>query len=133
VIVQTDGKAKLDGYGPISPGTLKRLRDQDHVERRQVVDGCGVTLNFGRGRRTGSEPQRQEVGTRFPHCVVGRCMVPIRNCELHHVEAWKDGGGTDAENWVPLCRFAHHPLVTEGGYQLVGNSDGTFELARAGP
>ena len=133
VIMKTDGTSELEGYGPISPGTLKRLRGQDHVERRQVVDGCGVTLNFGRGRRINSEPQRQEIGTRFPFCVVGGCTVPIRDCEIHHLEPWQGGGNTDVKNGVPLCRHTHHPLVSEGGYVLARLPSGGFELARAGP
>src|SRR5579859_846697 len=133
VIVKTDGGAELEGYGPISPGTLKRLRGQDHVERRQSVDGCGVTLNFGRARRVFSEAQRQEIATRFPGCVAPGCTVPIRDCEIHHEEAWKGSGQTDVRRGVPLCRRLHHPLVTEGGYLLRRDASGLFELARAGP
>ena len=133
MIVKTDGKAELEGYGPISPGTLKRLRGQDHVERKQTVDGCGVTLDFGRARRVFSEAQRQEISTRFPHCVVEGCTVPIRDCDIHHLEPWEAGGSTDARRGVPLCRRRHHPQVSEGGNVLARTPSGLFELARAGP
>ena len=133
VIVKTDGRAELEGYGPISPGTLKRLRGQDHVERKQTVDGCGVTLDFGRARRIYSEAQRQEIATRFPHCVVEGCTVPIRDCEIHHEVAWRGNGRTDVRRGVPLCRRRHHPLVSEGGYALRRDATGLFELTRAGP
>src|SRR5438477_6645536 len=122
VIVRTqagsEAAAELEGVGPISLGTLARLRGQDHVERRQKVDSHGVTLNFGRARRCYSESQRQEIATRHPNCVVGGCTVPIRDCEIHHQLAWEAGGETDVKGALPLCRRKHHPQVTEGGYRL---------------
>ncbi|HEY8643172.1 MAG TPA: DUF222 domain-containing protein [Candidatus Dormibacteraeota bacterium] len=132
VIVRTEAgaevSAEVEGVGPISLGTLARLRGQDHVEREQKVDGRGVTLNFGRARRCHSEAQRQEISTRFGHCVAGRCTVPIRDCEIHHVVPVAVGGGTDVREGVPLCRRRHHPQVTEGGYRLERAADGGFDL-----
>ena len=128
VIVRSEG-AELEGFGPISEGTLARLRSQDHVERRQRVDANGVTLDFGRGRRLFSEPQRQEMVTRHPTCVVDGCTVPARKCQPHHEDWWKNGGHTDVKKALPLC-WKHHPMVTEGGYRLVAKSGGGFELVR---
>jgi len=132
VIVRTqagsEAPAELEGVGPISLGTLARLRGQDHVERRQKVDSHGVTLNFGRARRCYSESQRQEIATRHPNCVVGGCTVPIRDCEIHHQLAWEAGGETDVKGALPLCRRKHHPQVTEGGYRLEPGPGGGFEL-----
>jgi hypothetical protein len=131
-IVRTEAgsevSAELEGVGPISLGTLARLRGQDHLERKQKVDGKGVTLNFGRARRCYSDYQRQETSTRYSHCIGPHCLVPIRDCEIHHLVAWKkDGGETDVQEGVPLCRFKHHPQVTEGGYRLERNASGGFE------
>ena len=130
VIVKTEGGAELEGVGPISPGTLARLRGQDHVVRRQRVDGKGVTLNFGRARRCYSEAQRQEIATRHPRCVVEGCTVPIRDCDIHHLDAWRAGGKTDVRGGLPLCRRKHHPQVTEGGYRLEPGSGGGYRLVR---
>ena len=132
IIVRTQAGAEvsaaLEGVGPISLGTLARLRGQDHVERRQKVDGRGVTLNFGRARRCHSEPQRQEIGTRYSTCVVRSCTVPIRDCEIHHQDGWKGDGETDVKRGLPLCRRKHHPQVTEGGYRLEPGAGGGFDL-----
>ena len=133
VIVRTQAgsevSAELEGVGPISLGTLARLRGQDHLQRKQKVDSKGVTLNFGRARRCHSENQRQEISTRFSRCVVGGCTVPIRDCEIHHQVAWKEEGGeTDVQSGVPLCRRKHHPQVTEGGYRLQPGAGGRFDL-----
>ena len=118
----------MEGVGPISLGTLARLRGQDHVERKQKVDSRGVTLNFGRARRCHSESQREEISTRFPHCVGPTCTVPIRDCEIHHLVPVAEGGDTEASKGVPLCRRKHHPQVTEGGYRLDWSANGGFEL-----
>jgi hypothetical protein len=120
--------AELEGVGPISLGTLARLRGQDHVERKQKVDGAGVTLNFGRARRCYSDNQREEIATRHPRCVVDGCTVPVRDCEIHHQVAWEEGGETDVKTAVPLCRRRHHPQVTEGGYGLEPRPGGGFVL-----
>jgi uncharacterized protein DUF222 len=132
VIVRTQAGsevgAELVGVGPISLGTLARLRGQDHVERKQTVDGKGVTLNFGRARRCHSESQREEISTRYSRCVVGGCTVPIRDCEIHHQVAWKGVGVTDVKEGLPLCRRKHHPQVTEGGYRLEPRGTGGYEL-----
>jgi hypothetical protein len=137
VIVRTEGgvevSAEVEGVGPISLGTLARLRGQDHVERKQKVDRRGVTLNFGRARRCHSEAQREDISTRYATCVGGNCTVPIRDCEIHHLVPVAEGGETDAREGVPLCRRRHHPQVTEGGYRLERAADGGFELvARPG-
>jgi hypothetical protein len=132
VIVRTEAgsevSAELEGVGPISLGTLARLRGQDHLERKQKVDGKGVTLNFGRARRCYSENQRQELATRYARCVVPGCTVPIRDCEIHHQLAWQRDGDTDVKEGVPLCRRKHHPQVTEGGYRLEPRAEGSFQL-----
>jgi hypothetical protein len=132
VIVRTQAgsevAAELEGVGPISLGTLARLRGQDHVERKQKVDARGVTLNFGRARRCHSEPQREDISTRYATCAGGNCDVPIRDCEIHHLVPVAEGGDTDARKGVPLCRRKHHPQVTEGGYHLVPREGGGFEL-----
>src|ERR1700736_522885 len=122
VIVRTESgtevAAELVGVGPISLATLAPLRGENHVERKQTVEGKGVTLNFGRARRCHSENQREEISTRYSRCVVGGCTVPIRDCEIHHEVAWKGVGHTDVKEGLPLCRRKHHPQVTEGGYRL---------------
>ncbi|HEX6350974.1 MAG TPA: DUF222 domain-containing protein [Candidatus Dormibacteraeota bacterium] len=127
VIIREDG-AEMEGMGAISPGTVARLCGEDHVERKQVVNGKGVTLNFGRARRLFSPAQRQEISTRHPGCVVEGCTVPIRDCEIHHEEAWERKGDTDVKKGMPLCRRKHHPQVTEGGYLLVEKAGGGYRL-----
>ena len=132
VVVQSvagvETSAELEGVGPISLATVERLRGQDHVEVRQILDKKGVTLRYGRRRRTHSEPQREVIAIDFPTCVGPGCDFPVRDCEVHHMDPWRRNGETDVQLGVPLCRQKHHPQVTEGGWDLVQKPDGTFNL-----
>jgi hypothetical protein len=41
----------------------------------------------------------------------------------HHIEHWADGGETNLDNLVLLCRHHHH-LVHEGGFSCEKNGSG---------
>jgi hypothetical protein len=49
-------------------------------------------------------------GCRFPGC-------GCRFTEPHHVIHWADGGPTELNNLVSLCR-THHHLLHEGGFRM---------------
>ena len=111
-------------------------RTQEQRQADALASLCGVAigsgrlpLDFGRARRLFSEPQRQEISTRHPTCVVDGCTVPSRKCQPHHEDWWKEGGATDVRKGLPLC-WNHHPLVTEGGYSLLATEGGGYELVR---
>jgi len=48
-------------------------------------------------------------------------------CDIHHLDPWEHGGGTDLANLVAMCR-RHHVTVHEGGHNLVRGPDGTIML-----
>jgi hypothetical protein len=51
----------------------------------------------------------------------GGCVFPgcgtRRFVDGHHIEHWEDGGPTDIDNLVVLCRF-HHDLVHKQGWSV---------------
>jgi hypothetical protein len=51
-------------------------------------------------------------GCRFPGC-----HTPVAWTDAHHLTAWADGGRTDLDNLILLCRF-HHGLVHEAGWAI---------------
>ena len=53
-------------------------------------------------------------GCQFPGC--GR----KRWVEAHHVVHWAEGGPTDLDNLIALCK-SHHRLIHEHGWTLRGN------------
>ncbi len=48
-----------------------------------------------------------------------RCDRVSHWCDVHHLVHWADGGETNIENLVLLCR-THHLLVHEGGWTISG-------------
>ncbi|MGP8160534.1 MAG: HNH endonuclease [Candidatus Dormibacteria bacterium] len=45
----------------------------------------------------------------------------------HHLRHWAQGGSTDLDNLVTICR-AHHWRVHEGGWGLIRTDDGVVAL-----
>jgi hypothetical protein len=42
------------------------------------------------------------------------CDAPASFCEVHHITHWSDGGKTDINDGVLLCRFHHMRLHNQG-------------------
>jgi hypothetical protein len=89
--------------------------------------GDGETLNIGRKSRsippaTRRVLQRRDGGCRFPGCTCRRFV------DAHHVQHWADGGETNLENLVLLCR-RHHRLVHEGGFGVHADGEGNFNFS----
>jgi hypothetical protein len=74
-------------------------------------------MHLGRKVRTFTRNQRRAIAFRHPTCGFPGCPVRAVRCQFHHVVPWEDGGLTDVENGVPLCRH-HHRSVHQGGWRL---------------
>ncbi len=117
--------AIADGPG-IAPETARRLACDSSIVAIAERDGAAV----GVGRRTRSIPPsvRRALVARD-----GRCQFPgcerHRFVDAHHIVHWAQGGSTELDNLVLLCRH-HHRLVHEGGYSLSRDSEGQLRFAR---
>jgi hypothetical protein len=80
-------------------------------------------LDVGRTSRVVTPAQRHALAVRDGGCVFPGCSRPLVWCEAHHLWHWLDGGPTDLDNLVLLCR-AHHRAVHEGRWRLTRNPDG---------
>jgi hypothetical protein len=80
-------------------------------------------LDVGRTTRVVQPAQRTALAVRDGGCVFPDCDRPLAWCEAHHLVHWLDGGPTDLDNLVLLCR-AHHRAVHEGGWRLQHRPDG---------
>ncbi len=109
---------ELDQNGSIPAETARRLACDAHVTR-VVTQGGGQPLNVGRASRTVTTAQRRAVIVRDRHCRFPGCDRPPRWGDVHHIIHWADGGGTDLDNLILICR-RHHGLLHEGGFRLVG-------------
>ena len=65
-----------------------------------------------------------------------RCAFPscthTRFLDAHHIEHWVDGGPTELDNLVLLCR-RHHTFVHELGYRIERDDQGTKFVAPGKP
>jgi len=116
--------AETEWGGLLSSETVQRLAC-DASQRRMVVDGKGVVLDFGRRRRRLSPQSDRAVKARDGHhCQFPRgCDRPAAWTSTHHLTPWSEGGRTAVDSSVSLCG-RHHWLVHSGGWQLYRNEDG---------
>ncbi|ORL09350.1 HNH endonuclease signature motif containing protein [Prescottella equi] len=100
--------ARMPHMGPLSIATARRIACDCHLT--PIVMDDGVPLNLGRTSRTVSKKQRRALIARDHGCAFPGCGTPPAHCEGHHVKHWADGGPTDLDNLVLLCRY-HHQLL----------------------
>ena len=105
----------------VSAETSRRLAcDCGRIVMRH--DSDGRILDVGRKTRTIHPALRRALehrdrGCRFPGC-------GLRHCDAHHVEHWAEGGRTELDNLLLLCRF-HHRELHEGGFRVELAADGS--------
>ena len=88
----------------------------------------GAVLALGRRRRRPSSAIRRAARER-DGC---RCRFPgceSRRVDLHHVVYWSEGGRTDLDNLVSLCKY-HHMLVHERGFLIAAMPGCAFAFYR---
>lgn len=56
----------------------------------------------------------------------------MRDCQLHHLWDWRDGGPTDIDNLISLCG-PHHRELQEHNLELVKTGNNWQTRPRAGP
>jgi len=103
----------------LSRALLTRLACDAGV--RAVADlPDGTRLDMGRHSRTPTTQQRRALLARDVHCRFPGCDTR-RNLHAHHIERWSDGGRTDCENLILLCRMHHH-AVHDRDWVLTGTA-----------
>jgi hypothetical protein len=119
--------AELGGVGPIHPETARRIAC-DSVRTVVTVapsDGDSVwmprtpavPLSVGRATRTIPAHIRTALVLRDQGCRFPGCDRPPAWTDGHHIIHWSDGGPTELENLVSLCR-PHHREVHEQGWRI---------------
>lgn len=113
-------RCQIDPGPAIAADTARRICcDASYV---QLLSDGGEPLAIGRKSPIIPSAIRRTVLFRDEHC----CQFPgcgaSRYLDCHHVQHWADGGTTDVDNLVTLCR-THHRLLHEGGYRLRTNPD----------
>jgi hypothetical protein len=112
--------AELRGVGPIHPETARRLAC-DAVRTLVTVATATSTralpLSVGRATRTIPAPLRTALHLRDQGCRFPGCDRPPAWTDGHHITHWAQGGATELDNLVSLCR-PHHRAVHEQGWRI---------------
>jgi hypothetical protein len=120
--------AELSGVGPIHPETARRLAC-DAVRTVVTVappaDAAASTawgtpakpLSVGRATRIIPAHIRTALRLRDQGCRFPGCDRPPAWTDGHHIIHWPDGGPTELDNLVSLCR-PHHRAVHEQGWRI---------------
>jgi len=113
-----EGHAHIEGQStPISIDTVERIACSATVEPIEF-DDTGSVINLGREQRLYSKRQRVALAARDGGCRWGDCERPPSWCEAHHTKYWaRDGGCTDLEDGILLCRY-HHLLIHNNGWEI---------------
>jgi len=84
-----------------------------------LIGSTGQPLDVGRTQRLFTARQRIALSARDGGCRWPGCERPPSWCEAHHVDHWKrDGGSTDVEAGILLCRH-HHLLLHDQNWSIV--------------
>ena len=118
-----DGVVEIVDVGPVPRDILKTFTEDTEIAGL-ICDGEGRPLRLGRKQRLANVHQRLAVAIRDGGCF--QCGAPMHRCELHHIKEWhRDGGRTDVDNLVAVCRKHHRMLQTEN-LQVIRTVDGGY-------
>jgi hypothetical protein len=86
--------------------TLKLLACDCSISRI-ILEGDSEVLAAGRKTRIWSPAQRRAIIARDRYCQADGCDRDPRWCDIHHIDHWFDGGPTNIDNGMLLCRWHH--------------------------
>lgn len=108
------GFADIDGITESISATTARHLAAEAEFIPLVLDGAGVPLDYGQGRRLFSRTQKLAMVERDGGCAFPGCASPPAYGEGHHLVWWQHHGRTDTANGVMLCSFHHHRVHSDG-------------------
>jgi hypothetical protein len=105
------GVGWIDGITePVSIDHIKELACGGGY-RLMIQGDEGEVLWLGKKPRYFSSSQKKAVVLRDgATCSAGSCKKPARQCDVHHVEFYSDGGPTDVDNAILFCSEHHHMI-----------------------
>jgi 5-methylcytosine-specific restriction protein A len=80
-----------------------------------VLGGQSEPLDVDRAKRHATRYQRAVLAVRDGGCAHPGCTTAAKWCPPHHIQHWVNGGNTDLDNLVLLCR-THHRMSHEAGW-----------------
>lgn len=99
--------ARLSDGTPLPAHELVKLACEADIFPA-VFNARTQDLWLGRRRRCASDAQRIALMVRDKACV--GCGADANRSFSHHIQHWKNGGGTDYPNLVTVCNNCHHDI-----------------------
>jgi hypothetical protein len=117
---------QLSDGGTLSSETVRRLGCDAAITR--LDNGADVAVNSrGYERRTIPPVLRRVLVARDGGCRFPSCDRRPEWTDAHHIIHWADGGKTQLDNVVLLCR-THHRYVHEDGWRIAWSADGSIAV-----
>jgi hypothetical protein len=109
------GRLPLLEGKPISVAMARLLACEAGVIPSVFDYAKGEAIELGRALRLPNAALRRKLELEQPEgCAWDGCSRPISWTEAHHITHWADGGVTNADNLILLCRFHHGRIHTTG-------------------
>jgi Domain of unknown function (DUF222)/HNH endonuclease len=115
------GAGEMEFSLPVSGAAVQRMACDCSVTR-VLLDQDSMIIDVGRAKPRIVGATRKALKLRDQHCRWPGCERPASFCDGHHLNHWIDGGETNLDNLVLLCR-RHHRMVHEGGWRLIKTED----------
>lgn len=109
------------------PAWLIRQQICDTGAMACTLDASGNPLDLGREQRLFTPKQRIALAARDGGCRWRGCDRPASYCEAHHIDAYSQGGRTDIDRGILLCRW-HHMELHHGGWRITREGHEDFVL-----
>jgi hypothetical protein len=117
----------LDTGMPVSRPGIATLMCDAVWHRMRSTDRATI-LRYGRTTRDWPPELANAIAIRDGGCRWPGCHAPTHWCDIHHLHHWEDGGPTDIDNGLLLCRRHHRRLHARQGWTLKLLPDATTEL-----
>jgi Domain of unknown function (DUF222) len=102
-----DGACAVTANGSLLPDWATDAFLCDCVIHRVLRAGSAV-LDYGRATRSVPHHLFRAVANRDGGCRFPGCTRKIAWCDAHHIQWWRNHGGTSLDNLLLLCAFHHH-------------------------
>ncbi|WP_259363527.1 HNH endonuclease signature motif containing protein [Microbacterium esteraromaticum] len=120
--------ARTEDYGHPIPTTAVDRKICETGTVTISIDRTGNPLDVGREHRLFTPRQRIALAIRDGGCRWKGCDRPASYCEAHHIDEWhRDGGRTDIDRGILLCRH-HHVQLHHGGWRITRHGTDHFTL-----
>lgn len=121
-------RCQTDGGTLVDPDLALAAALSGHV-RRVVVDSNSVIIDHGERRRLFTGSARTAAKLLTTTCAHRGCDIPVRWCQVDHIDEHHTGGPTDQANAGVLCGY-HNRFKHRRRWRLRRSTDGRLHAIR---